>query len=230
MSQLVDFYNYNADNANIYNQATQFLLKDTIGSVLTGNNKIKDIDGMDMERYLGNNIIPGMIYTFNYKANKNKKDIIDELNVGDNFPIVLCCRFNIQKKIVNNIPITTACIQGINLNYLPKQKRLKLLDILHTAYKDFYEDEIYIKTYENTYAINYELAENLQDVNFIKTLSKLIDFNLSDCFRIYEIRNCKTIRLIEYNLWKYIPFYAPKRYITNLSSEQLKQLMMILNN
>ena len=230
MSQLLDFYRYNSNNPEINKLATEYLLRDTLNNKLHGNNKIKDIDGMDMESKLAGNIIPGMIYTFIYKPNKDKNDIIDNLNIGDKFPIVLCCGIKLFKKNIDNKIKTTICIQGLNLNYLSSSKRLKLLNTIHTGYKSFYENEIYKQTENNSYAINNSLGEDLQNPNFLMDLADISNIELNNCFRLYEITNCVNIRLIEYNLWKYIPFYNPKRYITNLTIEQIKQLHLIINN
>ena len=229
MSQLLDFYEYNKGNANISVLATEYLLKDTLGQNLRGDNKIKDIDGMNMENNLHGKIIPGMIFTFQYKPFDGKNDIIESLNFGDSFPMVLCCGVKLFEKQINGEIKRSMCIQGINLNMLSKENRLNLLNNIHLGYLNFYENEIYKKTYENSIAINNELAHNLQDFNFIKAITKGNNIELKTCFRTYDLMQCKNIRLIEYNLWKYIPFYNPKRYILNLSKQQIEQISLMLN-
>lgn len=229
MSQLLDFYEYNKNDANITGLATEYLLRDTLGKNLKNNNKIKDIDGMDMESRLTGRIVPGMIFTFNYKPKLNKTDIVESLNMGDNFPIILCCKVSLGKKIVNGIPKQTLYIDGLNLNMLTKIQRLKILDFLHSSYPEFYEHDIYVSTYNNVIGINEDLGNKLQNFDFLKILSKLTGVDLSSCFRKYDITNCVNIRLIEYNLWKYIPFYNPKRYLLNLTKTQKEQIMLMLN-
>ena len=229
MSQLLDFYEYNKGNANISAIATEYLLKDTLGKNLQGENKIKDIDGMNMENNLNGHIIPGMIFTFQYKVSGNLHDDVERLNLGDKFPIILCCSVKLFEKNIKGKLKRSICIQGINLNMLEREKRLKLLNNLHDGYLSFYENEIYKKTYENSIAINNDLGFKLQDFNFIKAISGANNIDLNNCFRTYDISHCLNIRLIEYNLWKYIPFYNPKRYILNLTEQQKEQIALMLN-
>ena len=230
MSQLLDFYEYNKGNANISILATEYLLKDTLGQNLRGNNKIKDIDGMNMEdNNFAGKLIPGMIFTFQYKPFDVQNDIIESLNLGDSFPIILCCSVKLYRKNVNGKVINTICIQGINLNTLTNEQRLRLLNDIHLGYLDFYEHEIYKKTYENSIAINNDFGHNLQDFNFIKSLLANNSIDIKTCFRSYDLSQCKNIRMIEYNLWKYIPFYNPKRYVLNLSNKQIEQIAILLN-
>ena len=228
MSQILDFYVGNSGNPDISTIATEYLLNDTLGKNLIKKDKIKDIDGMDMESRLSGKIIPGMIFTFIYDHEKNR-DIIEDLNMGDNFPIVLCCGLNKTKRIIDGRPYTSLCIDGINLNLLDKKSRLKLLDCIHNFNINFYEHDIYNATKNNTIAINKNLASKFQNSNFLKALSKATNINLLDCYRKYDITKCNNIRLIEYNLWKYIPFYNPKRYLINLTGEQIDQINALLN-
>lgn len=228
-SQLLSFYEHNKENSNISNLATEYLLRDTLSKNLMGVNKIKDVDGMDMESNINGKIIPGMIYTFQYKPIDVNNDVIESLNLGDNFPIVLCCNVKLFNKNINGKSVKSLCIQGINLNMITKKNRLILLDLIHRSYLDFYENDVYKHAYNNTVAINDEFAFLLNNSNVLKVFLELSNTNLNSCFRTYDVTRCKNIRLIEYNLWKYIPFYNPKRYILNLSKEQIEQIKLMLN-
>ncbi len=228
MSQILEFYQDNKENDDIYKLAKEYILIDTLSKNLKGINKIKDIDGMNMEASLSNNIIPGMIYTFTYKSSKDKTDI-DNLNFGDNMPLLLCCKINKVDKVFNNKVFTSLNVQGLNLNLLDKKYKLLLLDNIQNFYYNFYHNDVYNSVLNDKVIINNDLAANLQDINYIKTLSSVIKYDLSTTYRSYILSNCKNIRLIEYNLWKYIPFYNPSRIISNLNNEQLKHLSYILN-
>ena len=212
MSEIINFYNNNKGNAQIYKNADEYLIKDLLFKNLSGNNKIKTLDGMDMESKL-NNIIPGMIYTFIYKSNKQN----DDINFGDNFPMILCTNL----KAVDN----KLYIQGINLNMLSKHNKLFLLDFITEQYSNFYTNEVYNASKRNKIVINEDLANKLINSDFLITIcEKLLNINIFECFRSYNMSICKNIRLIEYNLWKYIPFCSTKRIIENLSSEQMEKI------
>lgn len=228
MSHILDFYNDNNGNPLIIKNANEYLINDLLSLNLSGDDKIKDIDGMDMESDLSGQIIPGMIYTFAYKSSKKIEDDAD-INLGDKFPILLCTDVKILNKDINGKKSTQLNVQGINLNFLNNKQRLILLEFIVRSYQKFYENDVYKSVEKNSIILNSEFGANLSDPNFLKMLLTKTSINLSDCFRSYNITNCKNIRLIEYNLWKYIPFVSTKRIINNLTLEQIERLQSYIN-
>jgi hypothetical protein len=228
MSHILDFYNDNNGNSLVVKNANEYLINDLLSLNLSGEDKIKDIDGMDMESDLSGQIIPGMIYTFIYKSSKRIEDDAD-INFGDKFPMLLCTNIKILNKDINGKKSTQLNIQGINLNFLDDKQRLILLEFIVRCYQKFYEDDVFNSVEKNSSIINSDFGNKLSDPNFLKMLLEKTSINLSHCFRSYNIVNCKNIRLIEYNLWKYIPFCSAKRIINNLSIEQIERLQSYIN-
>lgn len=225
MSHILDFYNENSGNANVVKNANQYLINDLLSLNLTGEDKIKELDGMDMETKFAGEILPGSIYTFAYKSSKKIEDDAD-INFGDNFPILFCTGFSYSFN--NDIPQRR--INGINLNLLTSKQCLILLEFIVKAYQKFYEEDVFRAVEINSTEINLDLITKLlTDPKFIDMLCKKMSIDLSKCFRSYNITNCKNIRLIEYNLWKFIPFCSNVRIVQNLSQKQIERLYSQIN-
>ena len=183
-----------------------------------------------METALGSNIYPGMIYTFLYKAKKSVEDG-DNINLGDNAPILFCTGYKHVNKIINGQIIPQLVIQGINLNFLKPVEKLAVLEFIVNSYRSFYESDVYNAMLNNSIALNTDLITNLifNSKEFLKLIQQNTGINLLNCFRSYIISNVNNIRLIEYNLWQYIPFCSIVRSIKNLSLEQQAKLISYMN-
>ncbi len=217
MSHILDFYLKNKGNKNIYELAEKYLVKDLLDNNLIGTNKIFELDGIDIESNISGKIIPSMIYTFIYDY---KKDF-DGLSFGDNFPLILC----IGVVVVNRNGIKNINIKAINLNLMPLEEKIKFIDLLVNLDKDFFESG-----FLNNEIISNKLFSILNNVNSIKNFSNILGFDISKYIRLYKVHQCKNIRLIEYNLWKYIPFYSHKIDINGLDFKQLIELALKTKN
>lgn len=215
MSHILDFYLKNKGDKKIYELAEKYLVKDLLDNNLTGANKIFEIDGIDIESNISGKIIPSMIYTFIYDY---KKDF-DGLSFGDNFPIILCLGLD----VINRNGIKNVNIKAINLNLMPNEERIKFIDLLVNLDKDFFENG-----FLDNNIISKKLFNILNDINSIKNISNILGFDISKYIRLYKVHQCKNIRLIEYNLWKYIPFYSHKISVNGLNFKQL--IKTILKN
>lgn len=224
MSEIINFYNENKNNFNEIKKAEEYLLKDTISNSLIGNAKIKEIDGMDMESKLSGKIYPSMIYTFLYENEKDKQ-IENDIQFGDKLPIVFCCEIKRKIKIIDLKPQLFLYLTGVNLNFLQNDIRAAFLNSLYDNYSEYY-DNIYKRVYENVASINKPLMSLLQNNNFVKNINSTIGIDISKCVRSYNISMAKNIRLIEYNLWKYIPLYDARQTITNIPIKELQKIML----
>lgn len=225
MGVILDFYKKNNSNGDIVKKAEEYLLIDTLSKSLKGDSKIKEIDGMDMESKLCGKIIPSMIYTFAYNFDKDMQ-MEDNFIFGDKMPIVLCCELKSFLKMINNKPTKCLNMVGINLNFLKNEDRAIVLDAIYNSFSSFY-DNIYKDVYNNKAAINNALLSLVSKNNFVDTIKSITNIDVSKCVRSYSISLCKDIRLIEYNLWKYIPIYESKRTVSNLSINKIQEIMSI---
>lgn len=225
MAVILDFYKENKSNSKEIKSAEEYLLIDTLSKNIKGYDKIKEIDGMDMESKLSGNIIPSMIYTFIYDTGK---DMQNENNIvfGDKMPIVLCSNVKPYTKLIDGKLVKGMYIFGINLNFLLPEERALLLDSIYNSFLDFY-DNIYKDVYENKTSINKGLLTILRDTNFVKNLYAISKIDVSKCVRCYNINFAKNIRLIEYNLWKYIPLYEAKQTVTKATIQEIQKIMSI---
>lgn len=222
MSEILKFYKENASSANRKN-ATDYLLKDTLSSPLTGSKKIKELDGMDMESKSSGRIIPSMIYTFIYDGNKDLQEQ-DNVIFGDNMPIVLCCEIKQFERVIKGKNVKGMYLIGINLNFLTGEERAVVLDAICSNYSNFY-DNIYKDVYNNKLAINKGLQNVVMGNKFINSIKAMTGIDVSKCVRSYNISFAKNIRLIEYNLWKFIPLYDATRTVSGISLKNLQKIM-----
>jgi hypothetical protein len=223
MAFIFDYYKENKAKASVIKEAEQYLLKDTLSTPLMGEKKIKELDGMDMESKLVGRIIPSMIYTFIYDTTKEKQ-VEGDIVFGDNFPIVLCCNIKNTTRVINDKKVNGIVITGINLNFLPNEQRAVVLDSIYKTFLSFYEN-VYKDVFSNKESINKALSTFVADKNFVKNIQTISKIDVSKCVRSYDISFAKNIRLIEYNLWKYIPLYDAKRTVTGISIQNLQKIM-----
>lgn len=223
MAEILDFYKTNKSIPTEILKAEEYLLKDTLSKNLTRDKKIKELDGMDMESKLSGKIMPSMIYTFIYDT-KQDMQLEDNIIFGDKMPIVLCCDIKPMEKMLNGKLVKSLQIIGINLNFLKNDDRAVFLDKIYSAFSTFYKN-IYKDVYKNEASINQQLSTILNNKNFINLVYTLTKVDISKCVRAYNVSFAKNIRLIEYNLWKYIPLYDAKRTVTNISIKGIQEIM-----
>jgi hypothetical protein len=218
MSYILDFFNTNKGDSNNVSLAQKYLVKDLLDSNLKGENKIFELDGIDIESSLNGKIIPSLIYTFIYDYKKDK----NLLSFGDKFPMVFCLNL-IMFERQNSKSIN---MRGINLNLMTQEEKVKFLDFIVSTNEKFYTEQIYKDN--NKVHINNIIYSSLSNDNIIELLSNVVKFDISKYVRMYTISNCKNIRLIEYNLWKYIPFYKHTIEIKGLDKTILDNLILKL--
>lgn len=222
MNDILNFYKKNGGGENV-KLAEEYLMKDTISSPLMGNKKIKELDGMDMESKASGKIIPSMIYTFTYDTNKDMSSESDFV-FGDKYPMVLCCEIKQFQKEIKGKIVKGLYLIGVNLNFLTNDERAIVLNSIQNAFSNFY-DNLYKDVYANKLSTNKGLQAVLMGADFPKKIQGITGIDVSKCIRSYNVSFCKNIRLIEYNLWKYIPLYNAKRTVTNLSLDKIQKIM-----
>jgi len=201
------------------------LLENYLQLDLKGPKKLIDIESTDQESVLkkigGGRPFEGMIYTFIHLNEKNLAEL-QNLKTGkpiqfhDFTPIVFCTFFN---------PLT-GLLRGLNLNMLPETERLKFFQAYWEFYKEFFK-RVEEKTEYNKEAINkkYRLAawvgqNPMLFKHFNQTQNALFEF----AYRSYYLNKVAIFRMIEYEEWKYIPFFDAKQSFRRVNMDQIYQV------
>jgi len=204
---------------NIEDVAYDRLFTNYLKLDLKGGKKLIEIDSTDQESVLKKKMqgVPfiGMIYTFIH-VSKLQETISNpsgkQVEFHDITPIVFCTNFNPH----------TGLLKGLNLNMLPKEERLKFLQAYWEAYKPFFE-KVEEKTEYNKEALNTKyISAAASGKNpklfemFNRSQSALFNF----AYRSYDLKNVRKFRMIEYEEWRFVPFYDARQSFkkTNLDA------------
>lgn len=189
----VEFFNKNFKDTK--DLAFDYLVTNTLGSPKFGQDKLVELPGMDFESTFNKHMLPSMIYTFKYET--KSKETIGKAKFIDYVPVMLC--------VTNEDKFVT----GINFNFLPNNVRAEFLDIIYNAYKDFYVNKLSDAVEKNNAILNEEFANFLIKEDTRQSLFKLLESKLKypilSAYRKYDKSKIKNQRLIEFDMWKYIP-------------------------
>ena len=198
-ANFVEFYK-TTNRKNAEELALDYLVTDTLQKKLRGPNKSKQFTAMDMESYAPDDFIPTMFYTFMYSSPTDENEV--NIQFKDRVPLILCTSHE------------NRYITGINFNLIPCDSRAYLLDLIVSSNPDFYKQTIINAIPEHKFVINELFARTLIDPAKRKQLFDLFDnltgLKISRCYRTYRKEFITNVRLIEYDMWKYIPFLAFK--------------------
>lgn len=192
---------------------------------LKGPKKLVDIESTDQESILsrrnGGIPIQGMIYTFLHLNNENLALLKNlktnkDITFHDFTPIFFCTSVNMSQ---HNI-------KGLNLNILPKEERLKFLQVFFETYKEFFDDVERELLHENDFAINQKyilttLAGKNPQLFLYFSRKQHALFNYA--FRSYELKNIRKLRMVEFEEWKYIPFFEAKESFKKANMQLIYQ-------
>ena len=200
-------------NANTSKDAYTYLVTNALVDKLHSTDKLVEITGMDFESTYNKDILPSMIYTFKYKADNT--NTIGKVEFSDIVPLILC--------FTNE----NGYITGLNFNYMPNSTRADLLDIIYTAYKEFYENKLSDAVKKGIAIINNEFANFLihdeTREKFLDILTDKLSFNVRQTYRKYKKSKIQDARLIEFDMWKYIPLLTFKDSIRGASLSDLQK-------
>lgn len=193
--------------------------------------KLIEIDSTDQESLLKKfNFglpIPGMIYTF-YHVNETALAILknektnQEVKYHDMTPILFCTYYHSTNKTIG----------GINMNLLPNLERLKFFEAYYKTYKEFFEDV-------ERLAENAKVAVNKKYISLVlsgKGQNMIKTFNLSQNalfnygYRSYKIGNIRKLRMIEFEEWRYIPFFNPSQAFKRINLREIYNTYRDNNN
>lgn len=202
----LEFYK-NANSKAMEDAAFEYIIGDMLQRNLTGDAKQKELSGMDVEKIIGGNFVPSMIYVFMYLGSKEQSKNYAFI---DNVPLVLCTK------------VAGASIAGINFNMVPNDVRAAFLDLITQPFGD------YNKSVEdgNAKPVNEKLAMILSDPNNFNALMTIFkskyNVDISSCVRNYNIGSIVKSRMIEVDMWKYIPFLSFKDAVRGVNLAELQ--------
>lgn len=214
MNEPIKDYKYLQSVQNIENIAEDELLTKYLIDNKRNLEKFTDLESTDTEGLLieknGGTPLPGFIYTFIYKSGFKEKlqDKNTLFSFVDFAPLVFCFSVNLKG------------FSGINFNLLPPKDRLYFLQTYYKLYPKFFNNLDDVLYREDKPGLNIEFTNAVAGGNGPKLLelfSKKSNTNLKFAYRQYYFHSIKNLRMIEFNEWKYIPFYNPKHSIKGIN-------------
>lgn len=221
MNSPLDDYKYLKNLDNVWDVAYFTLFEKYMKYKLRGDEKVIEIDDTDQESLVWTKNrgfpIPGIIYTFIYKG---ALDIIKTSKEK-------------QKKYMDLVPMLfcmgagRTSFTGINLNLLPPPARLNFLQSFYETFEDFLAKEVDVLAENDKLALNKRFISYIgggKAQNMLKLFNRQSGENFNFAFRQYSIKKVDQLRMIEYNEWKYIPFYEARDAFRKLSQDQIYKL------
>lgn len=204
---------YKKGGASMESNAFDYLVGDLLIKEKRGSEKAKELSALDMESKLPVDFVPAMVYTFLYIS--DKMETTGTKMFKDAVPVILC------------FTATTKTVTGLNFNLIPNDVRASILDLIVKLTKaPIYDDS-------GKFKLNEPMAKLFTAQGgvaaFIKAVENETGLNVSSAVRTYNIGNIKKLRLIEYDMWKYIPALSFKDAIRGAGLADLQADMIKAN-
>lgn len=211
------FYRFytNSDRASNEAKALEYLVNDKLD--ITPSNPAqfaKELEWYSMKPYLNtNNFIPGMFYTFKYNGTlavtAGNNTFIDAI------PLCLC------------IGSLGNYVLGFNFNLILNSTRARILDELYSLDPVFFEKELPAKLKKKEPAVSQVIGSlfiNKERRNkFLSYISNKYKIpETSFVYRKYDKKLISNARLIDYYLWKWIPFLNFENSIRGANLRQIQ--------
>lgn len=210
-ANFVEFYKA-ANRRQLETEAMEYLVTDTLQKRLTGPHKSKQFTAMDMESYAPADFVPSMFYTFMYNSPIDEN--VHNVQFKDRVPLIFCMSYE------------NGYVTGLNFNLIPCDARAAILDKLILTNPGFYEKDIIDAISNHKFAINMTLANTVINPKQREALLFILDnytgLKISNCYRTYREEFILNPRLVEYDMWKYIPFLTFKDAVRGLPLAELQ--------
>ena len=180
---------YKKGGATLASSAFDCLIGDLLIKEKRGPEKSREITAMNMESDSPKDFVPSMIYTFLYVSDKEEE--AKTIKFKDNVPVILCFSSN------------ASTVTGLNFNLIPNDARASILDLIVKLTK-FQPIKDGNKFEANKTMVKLCSVENGVS-SFIKAIEIETGLNVSGAVRTYNLKFVKRLRMIEYDMWKYIP-------------------------
>lgn len=195
MEKFVDFYS-KYDRAEGERKALEYLVKDKFDQ--TSFHDSQEIDVYHMNESLNTNtFIPGMFYTFKY--NNHDEVATSKGNYIDRIPLCLC------------IGAFNDYVLGFNFNLILNEIRACILDDIYLFDKQFFEETLPNALKEKKAIVSSKIGNLFLNKgprnSFIQyTSHKYRIPTASFAYRKYIKKDISNAFMIDYNLWRWIPF------------------------
>ena len=170
-------------------------------------------EAADLGRYF-NFLIPGRIYTYKYWPQH-----ADKLAYYDRQPMMLCLKHYIHPNTKNNLQV------GINLNFIPPEIRVYMIDQIVKGFKNMILQDIEHR--KNDTGRERNLLLFTDNFDYYKLLDYLLETVLRSgwkfAIRQYIWENADNIKMVDYADWMLIPFIFSKDFV-GASPEDVYQI------
>lgn len=187
-----------------------------------GSEKLTDVDEYDSETKSLRQLLPGYVYMFNYRADKNPVYTYNNVKFEyyDNIPIILCL------KDKGNV------IQGFNLNLCNLGLRTLILNDIYNLDTDFFDKDAELQSVNGNFPMSKGIISFLQSESNVNKYCEYVvkNYNLQNpglIYRSYKKSNISNIRFIEPWQWKYIPFLTYKHAMKDNILSLIQQITNI---
>jgi len=205
----LEYYNTYKSNSENQENAFKYLVDYNLIKNFHGDSKLEYSISNKMEEHQPFPFVPSMIYTFMYAA-PDMQDI-NGIKFIDNIPLVFV------------MDCSESSLMGLNFNLIPAEFRAAVLDIINDTNKNFYDKVLGVDDFSiNNNIAQYFNSEKTRNL-FVKFINEKLTSHISAAYRIYKLKYCKNIRLIEYDMWKYIPFLNFKKSIREANLQELQK-------
>jgi Fe-S cluster biosynthesis and repair protein YggX len=143
-----------------------------------------------MEDYT-KDVLPSLIYTFKYNSEHIDKQ--GKYEFRDYVPVIFC------------MYVDKDYVYGINFNLLPNDVRARLLDVICKSNPEFYSYGIYNEGLQLSNSLLSNLMNEDSRKKLLNVFDGLVGVKVSNAYRRYKKSAIENIRLIEYDVWDYIP-------------------------
>lgn len=186
------YYSQHSGEKEYYQNATKYLLKDMLVNPKFNDEKLEHELSNNMEKNQPQCFVPTMIYSFLYAS--PDESTVGSIRFKDRMPLIFVTEFNPDNNMV----------LGLNFNLMPGMFRAVILDRIYQTNPNFYDSMEGI----DEFTLNHNAVVGVGDKSNIMNFVHYLNYGKKNnpAFRTYNLKYCKYLRLIEYDMWKYIPF------------------------
>lgn len=159
-------------------------------------------------------LIPGRIYTYQYDP--LYKDVLD---FYDKRPIMLCIKNYIHPKTKNNLQL------GINLNFIPKEIRVFIIESIWKSFKKIIERDLEQRELDQDPKLRQTMlfTDTFDYYGLLEyLLGTVAKTNWKFAIRQYIWERIDNAKFIDYTDWRYISFLEAKDLVGISERELLK--------
>jgi hypothetical protein len=212
MHEFLDMYK--KGGASLASAAFDYLVGDLLIKEKRGAEKARELTALDMESKSPMDFVPAMIYTFLYVS--DTPEVAGKVQFKDMVPMILCFTSNSNS------------VTGLNFNMIPNDVRASILDLIVRLTKEPMFDD------SGKFKANETMGKLFIVPNGVKAFLAAVEnetgLNVSSAVRTYKIEFIKRMRMVEYDMWKYVPALSFKDSIRGAGLADIQATMIKANS